>query len=81
MFCVLFKVTELKKDFRNIVAIGLKDNRHVLENEYEALILQEGTNLTQINLQEMAFWKRVLKFLSLQMPAKGLSRDKFSGRT
>ena len=77
MFCVQFKVTELKKDFRNIVAIGLQDTRHVLENDYEGWVLQEARDLTQINLQEMAFWKRIVKHLSLTMPSKGLSRDKF----
>ena len=72
IFCILFKITELKNDFRNIIANGLGDARHILETEHESWVLKEAYDLTQLNRIEIQFWKRIFNFLHIHLPeAKG----------
>ena len=77
MLCVLFRVTELKNDFRNVIALGLKDSRHILETEHDSWVLKEATELSQVNISELNFWKRVLGHLKISLPSNRLSRDQF----
>jgi hypothetical protein len=77
IFCVLFKVTDLRISFRNIIALGLNDTAHTVRTEHDEALIKDAEDLLFVNVAEMNFWKRIYNFLGKEMPYKKSSKDKF----
>ncbi len=67
MMCIIFKVNDLKNDFRQILKNDIQDTIHLANQDLSEEIIDEAFNLLGISRVEIDFWKNVFTLKGKQL--------------
>lgn len=67
MMCIVFKVNDLKNDFRQILKNDIQDTIHLANQDLNKEKLEEAFHLLGISRLEIEFWKKVFAFKQVQL--------------
>lgn len=68
MMCIIFKVNDLKNEFRQILKNDLADTNHVAKQDLGEIKLDEAYQLLGISRIEIEFWNRIFKLKDKYLP-------------
>ncbi len=61
MYCIVFKVNDLKNVFRRIFKDGFVESKHILESDEKTNLLEKAKELLGISDSEKRFWQSIFK--------------------
>lgn len=67
MMCIVFKVNDLKNDFRQIFKNDIQDTIHLTNHDIGAEKLEESYRLLGVSRIEIDFWKRIFEYQNQQL--------------
>lgn len=67
MMCIIFKVNDLKNDFRQILKNDIRDTIHLANQDLEKEKVEEAFQLLGISRIEIDFWKNIFALKNCQL--------------
>lgn len=67
MMCIIFKVNDLKNDFRQILKNDIQDTIHLAKQDLSIDIIEEAYKLLGISRLEIDFWKNIFTLKGKQL--------------
>jgi len=67
MMCIIFKVNDLKNDFRQILKNDIQDTIHLANQDLDKEKVEEAFELLGVSRVEIDFWKNVFNLKSKQL--------------